>query len=57
MKILLVILIAIGVTAIYDAREITKKYFATQDQNNMTLVIKIIGFLISIISGIFYNMI
>ena len=57
MKILLVILMAIGVTAIYDAREITKKYFATQDQNNMTLVIKIIGFLISIISGIFYNMI
>ena len=57
MKILLVILMAIGVTAIYDARKKKKKYFATQDQNNMTLVIKIIGFLISIISGIFYNMI
>lgn len=54
MKVLLVILIAIGVTAIYDAREITKKYFASQDQNKMTFVLKCIGFLISIISGIIY---
>ncbi len=54
MKVLLVILIAIGVTAIYDAREITKKYFASQDQNTMTFVLKSIGFLISIVSGIAY---
>ena len=40
MKVLLVILIALGVKAIYDARDITKKYFA------------IVGTIVSIISGI-----
>lgn len=52
MKVLLVILIAFGVTSIYDARDITNKYFASQDQNQMTLILKIIGAIISIISGI-----
>ena len=41
MKVLLVILIALGVKAIYDARDITKKYFASQDQNQMTIILKI----------------
>ena len=54
MKVLLVILIAIAVTLIYDARDITKKYFASQDQNQMTIILKVVGFIISIISAIVY---
>ena len=52
MKVLLVILIALGVKAIYDARDITKKYFASQDQSQMVLILKIVGTIVSIISGI-----
>ena len=49
-----IVIAAIGVVAVYDARKITKKYFASQDQNTMTFVLKSIGFLISIVSGIAY---
>ena len=52
MKLLMLIIIAIGVTAIYDARKITKKYFSTQDQNRTTSLIKITGFFVSSIAGI-----
>lgn len=52
MNLFLIILIAIGITAIYDARKIAKKYFSNQDQNRMTKVLKALGFLISVISGI-----
>ena len=52
MKLVMCIIIAIGVTAIYDARKITKKYFSTQDQNKTTSLIKIMGFFVSSIAGI-----
>ena len=32
--------------------DITKKYFASQDQNQMVLILKIVGTIVSIISGI-----
>ena len=51
-KLFLIILIAIGVTVIYDARKITKLYFSNQDQNIMVNVLKMIGFLVCTISGI-----
>lgn len=52
MKLVMWILIAIGVTLIYDARKITTKYFSEQDKNKTTALVKILGFIISAISGI-----
>lgn len=52
MKILFVIgilLAALGVILIYDARPITKKMFSFGDQNDGTLGLKLTGFLITII--------
>lgn len=56
MNLFLIILIAIGVTTIYDARKIAKRYFSNQDQNRITSVLKVIGFLICVISGILFNL-
>lgn len=55
MKILFVIgilLAAIGVVLIYDARPITKKMFSFGDQNDGALGLKLTGFLITIIGMI-----
>lgn len=52
MKILLMLGITLsmcGVILIYDARPITKKMFSFGDQNDATLGLKLVGFLISII--------
>ena len=40
-----------GVILIFDARPITKKMFSFGDQNEATLGLKMIGFLISLIGG------
>lgn len=54
-KIILLIIIAIGVTAIFDARKIAEKYFSTQDVNRQALLLKAVGFLVSAISAIIYS--
>ena len=41
-----------GVILIYDARPITKKMFGFGDQNDATLGLKLMGFLLSIIGMI-----
>lgn len=47
------LLIALGgVTLIYDARIITKKFFSFGDQNEGSTGLKMIGFLIAIIGAI-----
>ena len=51
-KIILLIIIAIGVTAIFDARKIAEKYFSTQDINKQVLLLKAVGFLVSVVSAI-----
>ena len=48
----LVIVIAICVMAIYDARKIGEKFFSSPDKNKITKIIKIIGFIILVICGI-----
>lgn len=49
-----IIIIAIGVVCVYDARNLTKKFFSSSDTNSATKTFKIVGFIISIIgSGIF----
>lgn len=55
MRILFVIgilLAALGVILIYDARPITKKMFSFGDQNDGALGLKLTGFLITIIGMI-----
>ena len=47
-----IILAMCGVILIYDARPITKKMFGFGDQNDATLGLKLIGFIISLIGTI-----
>lgn len=54
-KIILLIIIAIGVIAIFDARKIAEKYFSTQDINRQALLLKAVGFLVSSVSAIIYS--
>ena len=49
---MLITLILIGVIYIFDARNITKKFFGFGDQNEGASGLKILGFIIVIISGI-----
>ena len=52
MRLLIIILILFGITLIYDARVITKKFFGFGDQNEGSAGLKIIGFIIAIFGGI-----
>ena len=52
MNLVLWVIIAIGVTAIFDARRITTKYFSNKDINLIANVMKAMGFLVCIIAGI-----
>lgn len=56
MKFLLIgigaILVALGIIFIYDARPITKKFFGFGDQNEATLGMKILGFVLVILGGV-----
>lgn len=44
-----IIIIAIGVVCIFDARNLTRKFFSTSDTNSATKTFKIIGFIVSMI--------
>ncbi len=46
------IVLAIGVVCIYDARKITQKFFSTSKINESTKTLKIVGFVIFIIGSI-----
>ena len=46
--ILLVVGVVIGTVMIYDARILTKRFFSFGDQNDASLGLKILGFLIAI---------
>lgn len=56
-KIIGLIIIAIGVIWIYDARILSKKFFSSSDKNTSTKVLKILGFIIAIIGAIIVYMI
>ena len=43
------IIISISVTMIYDARAIAKKMFSSNETNETTKALKIVGFIITII--------
>ena len=52
LKVLGAILVLIGIILIYDARPITKKFFGFGDQNEATLGMKILGFVLVILGGV-----
>ncbi len=52
MKLLMLIFILLGITLIYDARIITKRFFSFGDQNEGSTGLKILGFILAIIGGI-----
>lgn len=47
-----VIVCAIGVMCVYDARPIVKKYFNFGEENEATLGLKILGFILIIIGAV-----
>lgn len=47
-----IILMMFAVILVYDARSITKKIFGFGDQNEATLGLKIVGFILFIIGGL-----
>ena len=46
------IVLAIGVTMIFDARKIAEKWFSFGEKNESAKILKIVGFTISIIAAI-----
>ena len=52
LKIIGVLIILAGVILDYDSRLITKKFFGFGDQNEATIGMKLIGFIIAIIGAI-----
>ena len=57
LKFIGILLVLLGVTIIYEARVITKKYFGFGDQNEGSLGLKMTGFVLSIAGAliIFFN--
>lgn len=51
-KIVALLIIAIGVVLIYDARKIGKKWFSFGDRNSAVKTLKIVGFIIAIIGSL-----
>lgn len=51
-KLICIIIILCGIILIYDARTISKKFFGFGDQNESSSGLKIIGFILCIISGL-----
>lgn len=47
-----VLIVLIGVITIYDARLLTKKLFGFGDQNEASMGLKILGFILSVIGGL-----
>lgn len=52
LKIIGVLIILAGVILVYDSRLITKEFFGFGDQNEATIGMKLIGFIIAIIGAI-----
>ncbi len=51
-KLICILIILLGVICIFDARSITKKLFSFGDQNEGSSGLKILGFILVMISGI-----
>lgn len=47
-----ILIVLIGVITVFDARLLTKKLFGFGDQNEATLGLKILGFILAIVGGL-----
>ena len=54
LRIVAIILVALGVVCIFDARVITKKAFSFGDQNEGSLGLKLLGFIIAIVGALWF---
>ena len=52
LKIFGIAIATIGVVMIYDARPITSKFFSFGDQNEASLGLKMIGFIVNVIGAL-----
>lgn len=50
-KIIGLIIVAIGVISICDARDLSKKFFSDSDKNSSAMILRITGFVIAIIGA------
>lgn len=48
-KIIGFIIIALGVIGIYDARDLSQKFFSNADKNSSAIMLRVAGFIIAII--------
>ena len=51
-KIIGLIIVALGVIGIYDARDLSQKFFSNSDKNNSAKILRIFGFIIAIIGAV-----
>ena len=53
MRLFLIILIAIGLTLVFDARHFSRDYFSDSDKNKIINVIKSVGFVFALLGAVF----
>lgn len=53
MRLFLVILIAVGLTLVFDARHFSRNYFSDSDKNKVINVIKSVGFTLALLGAVF----
>lgn len=51
LKLIGVIIIAIGIVCVYDARKLVGRFFSSSDANGATRIFKIVGFMVAIIGS------
>lgn len=49
LKLIGLVILAIGVVCVYDARKITKKFFSSSKINETTRSVKVVGFIVSVV--------
>ncbi len=52
LKLIGIIVIAIGIVFVYDARKLSGKFFGTGDANDATKTFKIVGFFVAVIGSV-----
>ena len=52
LKVIGLLIIAIGIVCIYDARRLTRKFFSTSDINSAVRTLKIVGYIVAILGGV-----
>lgn len=51
-KIIGLLIIVLGVIAIYDARDLSQKFFSNSDKNSSAIFLRVVGFIVVIIGAL-----